>query len=140
MNERIVGFLIKSQQFYLKELGFYSGAIDGRWNDECREAMSKFKKEEIFKPANSRRKNEPFLPFERLPNGFKWGIFDGQRGIIKEDSEVPYIMNVQNLVDGILNIDDVYDEKRRNAYDVIGIKNPSQEETSERSESISDFI
>lgn len=141
MSNRIPGFLIKSQQYYLSVLGFYNGEIDGRWNQECKEAFEIFKLDESFKPSNSRRGNGPFIPFERLPKGFKWEIFDGQRGIIKIEN-LPYHLAVQQLIDGILRAN--YSENsssRRDAFDVLGVKSAKRENDVETGkESVSDFI
>ena len=139
MNNRIAGFLIKSQQYYLKRLGFYNGPINGQWSEACREAMDVFKLDDSFRPANPKRGNGPFTPFERLPQGFKWEVFDGQRGIIKNEN-LPYHLVVQQLVDGILGIDESENSSdRRNALDVLGIKEVKREPGSD-SESVSDFI
>lgn len=121
MSNRIIGFLIKSQQYYLKELGFYLGEIDGIWNAECVDAIELFKLDAGFYPANVRRENTPFIPFERLPKGFKWEILDGQRCILK-DSSLPYIMTIQNLVDSILGVGLVKSAVSRDARSVLGIK------------------
>lgn len=121
MEDRIVGFLIKSQQFYLKELGFYDGEIDGVWGLNSRTAMEDFKKDPRYSPASLRRSSSAFTPFERLPKGFKWGVFDGQRGIIKEEMGTPYVFVVQKLVDGILGLTDSENgEGRRDAFRVLG--------------------
>lgn len=139
MSNRIAGFLVKSQQYYLKTLGFYDGEINGIWNDACCEAMDVFKLDESFKPANVRRGNQPFVPFERLPKGFKWEVFDGQRGIIKADN-LPYHLVVQQLIDGILGVDETDNIKeRRSALAVLGIKEVKPVE-SEDNGSIDDFI
>jgi peptidoglycan hydrolase-like protein with peptidoglycan-binding domain len=139
MNNRIAGFLVKSQQYYLKQLGFYNGPVNGIWGEECKEAMEVFKLDESFKPANAKRGNGPFIPFERLPKGFKWEVFDGQRGIIQSDNST-YLLQVQKLVDGILELSEAADtSNRRNALDVIGVKQVrSKEETD--SQPISDYI
>jgi hypothetical protein len=139
MSNRIAGFLVKSQQYYLKSLGYYEGEINGVWNDACREAMDVYKLDESFKPANIRRSNGPFVPFERLPKGFKWEVFDGQRGIIKADN-LPYHLVVQQLIDGILGVDETDRiEERRSALQVLGIKEAKPVESGD-SGSIDDFI
>lgn len=159
MSRRIVGILIKSQQYYLKEKGYYKGKINGIWSEECQEAMDLFKLDPAFKPANPKRGNGPFLPFERLPQGFKWEVLDGQRAIVK-DEELPYFMTIQALVDGILADENDTSENKdtkkdnvttttsspnqRNAMEVIGTKNQVKKAEeivpATKSESISDFV
>lgn len=96
---RIVGILIKSQQFYLKEMGFYDGLIDGLWGPKSRQAMRDFQKDDQYKPA-LKTDDSPFVPFDRLPHGYKWDVIDGQRGIVKLDN-LPYILTTQSLIEGI---------------------------------------
>lgn len=97
LPDRIDCVLIKSQQAYFAKLGFYSGLIDGIWGPESKAAMEKFKKDKKFKPANIRRGDGPFVPFERLPAGFEWEILDGQRCIL-ETANLPKQFIFQELV------------------------------------------
>lgn len=131
MNERIAGLLVKSQQYYLKEMGFYKGPIDGAWGDECRQAMRQFKQDPQFSPA-IKRDDLPFIPFDRLPQGFKWEVIDGQRAIIKMDN-LHFVLVVQNLLDGITGV------QGRDAYDALGEKRRDVEEQG-RIDSISDYV
>lgn len=101
MNDRIDGVLLKSQQAYLRKLGFYSGDIDGFWGPETKAAMVKYRDSDKFAPANKRRGDGPFIPFERLPKGFEWGILDGQR-CVREVSHLPASFAMQELVNLIL--------------------------------------
>lgn len=125
---RIVGILIKSQQFYLKELGFYDGPIDGLWGLKSRQAMRDFQKDDQYKPA-LKTDDSPFVPFDRLPQGFKWDVIDGQRGIIKLDN-LPYILTTQSLIEGIEGTG----ARARPQYMVV----PIQEK--EKPDSIADYI
>lgn len=97
MQNRIDGVLLKSQQAYMKKLGFYTGAIDGFWGPTTKAAMVAFRDSAKFAPANKRRADGPFIPFERLPKGFSWSILDGQRCMLA-DSNLPSSFAVQELV------------------------------------------
>lgn len=101
MADRIIGVLQKTQQVYLKKLGFYDGAIDGIWNEKCCAAMEKWKNSGKFSPANKKRGNGPFIPFERLPKGYSWQLLDGQRCIV-QDSTLPANFVMQELVNLIV--------------------------------------
>lgn len=97
LPDRIDGVLIKSQQAYFTKLGFYSGTIDGIWGPESKAALEKFRKSPKFKPANIKRGDGPFVPFERLPACFEWDILDGQRCIL-ESTNLPKEFVFQELV------------------------------------------
>jgi hypothetical protein len=101
MNNRIDGILLKSQQAYMKKLGFYLGPVDGFWGEKSKGAILKWRDSERFSPANKRRGDNPFVPFERLPKGFEWGILDGQRCMM-EKSNLPASFAVQELVNLIV--------------------------------------
>lgn len=101
MADRIIGVLQKTQQVYLKKLGFYDGEIDGIWNEKCCAAMEKWKNSGKFLPANKKRGNGPFIPFERLPKGYSWQLLDGQRCIV-QDSTLPANFVMQELVNLIV--------------------------------------
>jgi hypothetical protein len=54
---------------------------------------------------------------------------------------MPFYLTVQELVDGILGSDSKQSSNRRNALDVIGVKEVQRESRSESNkESISDYI
>ena len=101
MADRIIGVLQKTQQVYLKKLGFYDGEIDGIWSEKCCAAMEKWKNSGKFLPANKKRGNGPFIPFERLPKGYSWQLLDGQRCIV-QDSTLPANFVMQELVNLIV--------------------------------------
>ena len=102
MADRIIGVLQKTQQVYLKKLGFYDGEIDGIWNEKCCAAMEKWKNSGKFYPANKRRGSGPFIPFERLPKGYSWQLLDGQRCVV-QDSTLPANFVMQELVNLIMS-------------------------------------
>lgn len=101
--ERILGLNVKSQQLLMRELGIYKGAVDGIWGDLSVAAMNDFKSLPEYAPASPRRSNTPFLPFDRLPKGFKWEVIDGQRCILKVNANTPHMFVVQGLIDAILD-------------------------------------
>ena len=97
MQNRIDGLLLKSQQVYLKKLGFYSAKIDGFWGPKSKAAMIAYRESNLFFPASKRRGDGPFVPFEKLPKGYEWNILDGQRCIMEKNS-LPASFAVQELV------------------------------------------
>lgn len=97
MQDRIIGVLHKSQQVYLRELGFYTGEIDGIWGQKSHEAMKLWVESPKFGPANKKRGTGPIIPFERLPKGYSWGVLDGQRCVVKKNS-LPQSFVMQELV------------------------------------------
>lgn len=101
--ERILGLNVKSQQLLMRELGIYKGAVDGIWGDLSVAAMNDFKSLPEYAPASPRRSNTPFLPFDRLPKGYKWEVIDGQRCILKVNANTPHMFVVQGLIDAILD-------------------------------------
>lgn len=136
MQNRILGLLIKSQQFYISQLGFYDGKINGVWDKNWEAAMELFKLDKRFFPANKKRNNGPFMPFERLPKGFKWEVLDGQRAIIKV-SNTSYQMIIHELVNGILNSEKT--GETRDAADMLNTRVSKRDDNGSR-ESISDFV
>ena len=84
MADRIISVLNKSQQAYMRELGFYDGKIDGIWGQKSRAAMTLWVNSGNFAPGNKKRGDGPIIPFERLPKGYMWEVLDGQRCIVKQ--------------------------------------------------------
>lgn len=99
MRTRIMSLQVKSQQYYLKEFGYYVGSIDGVWRDTCREAMRLFQQDLRYKPA-TKATDTPFIPFEVLPKGFTWELIDGQRGILLETT-LPRNFALEKLINAI---------------------------------------
>ena len=63
MQDRIIGVLHKSQQVYMRELGFYTGEIDGIWGQKSHEAMKLWVESPKFGPANKKARNWPNYSF-----------------------------------------------------------------------------
>lgn len=74
---------LKKQQQALKDLGYYSGAIDGIWSLKSMEAKIEFERSGKFSPGIP-NKGMPFNVNSKLPSSMK---LDNTGNVIVRDSE-----------------------------------------------------
>ena len=69
-------FQLIRQQLILKELGFYTGPLDGVWGPDCIDAMQRYENRlDLYRPARPSC-GLPFADGARLPSGL-WFSRDG---------------------------------------------------------------
>lgn len=80
-REPIVRVNVKSQQFALKTLGLYSGAIDGNWTEACIKAQK-----ELWRlHGGSCRDGQIMRSPAKLPRYFEWDRLDNQEFVSLND-------------------------------------------------------
>jgi hypothetical protein len=85
--------LIASQQKAMQAIGFYDGAIDGRWGMKSMLGMSGLLLKAQFNGVSRKTDNGPFGPFEALPVGWEWShtgdeiLFDATEVEAKREQE-----------------------------------------------------
>ncbi len=75
---------VRSQQWMLQREGHYHGVIDGEWSEACRVALQEFatRPEPGFGPAQLPETGRCFVPYEELPTGYQWCLWQSQRIVV----------------------------------------------------------
>lgn len=111
----IMGLLVKSQQFYLRKMGYYHGEVDGWWGPDCQAALESWKSSpKDWAPANTEKDcTTSFIPFDTLPYGYRWEVVEGQRVMLQYvpvrelragDTPRTYNEAVAELLSGIITL------------------------------------